>query len=79
MRVLGIDEAGRGCVLGPLVVAGFIAGVDEDDVLHEAGARDSKRLSAKRRDEAAVALGSLGTADVRFITRRRSTTAISTT
>jgi ribonuclease HII len=40
----GIDEAGRGCVAGPLVVAGV--------VLHEfiAGLNDSKILSEKQRE-----------------------------
>jgi ribonuclease HII len=67
MRVLGIDEAGRGCVLGPLVVAGFLAEVD-DDALLAAGAADSKSLSAARREERREALASLGQPDVREIT-----------
>ncbi|HOD73299.1 MAG TPA: ribonuclease HII, partial [Candidatus Bipolaricaulis anaerobius] len=43
-KVLGIDEAGRGAVLGPLVVAGVC--VAEEDLLGlwELGARDSKRV-----------------------------------
>lgn len=48
MRILGIDEAGRGCVLGPLVVAAYCIEGD-DAVLRAAGADDSKRLSAKKR------------------------------
>jgi ribonuclease HII len=49
MRVAGVDEAGRGCVIGPLVVAG--AAFDEEDLprLTEMGVRDSKRLTPKRR------------------------------
>jgi ribonuclease HII len=66
MRVLGIDEAGRGCVLGALVVAGFLCEGD-DEALRAAGARDSKQLSAARRDAAALALRPLGTPDVREI------------
>jgi len=48
---VGLDEAGRGPVLGPLVIAA--CGIPEQDVplLVQAGVRDSKRLSAKRRDE----------------------------
>lgn len=45
--VLGIDEAGRGPLAGPLVVAGvvFPIGYDTKDIY------DSKKLSAKKRDE----------------------------
>ncbi|MFK5882387.1 MAG: ribonuclease HII [Sulfurospirillum sp.] len=45
MKLCGIDEAGRGCIAGPLVVAGV--------VLKEKikGLADSKQLSEKRRDE----------------------------
>jgi ribonuclease HII len=60
-RWLGIDEAGRGCVLGPLVVGGFV--VHERDVpkLTQIGVRDSKRLTPRRRQEVYEALGALGT------------------
>jgi ribonuclease HII len=68
MRVLGIDEAGRGCVFGDLVVAGFFAESPDDDVLRAAGANDSKKLSRKRRDAARKKLVSLGEADVVGIT-----------
>jgi ribonuclease HII len=49
MRVAGVDEAGRGCVIGPLVVAGAV--FDEEDLPHltEMGVRDSKMLTPKRR------------------------------
>jgi ribonuclease HII len=46
---LGVDEAGRGPVLGPLVVAGLVAGDEES--LKAMGVRDSKVLSAGRREE----------------------------
>lgn len=67
MKVLGIDEAGRGCVLGDLVVAGFFVESPDDDVLRAAGAADSKRLSPKRRAAAREALSALGQADIRPI------------
>lgn len=68
MRVLGVDEAGRGCVLGPLVVGAFLA-VDVDEAaLRRAGADDSKKLSHKKRLAAREALGALGVGQVRAIT-----------
>src|SRR6267143_1495095 len=41
--IVGIDEAGRGPVLGPLVVAGV--GVESDVPLRQMNVRDSKKLS----------------------------------
>lgn len=69
MRLLGIDEAGRGCVLGALVIGGFYIEDDGDgqDRLRAAGAADSKTLSAKKRAAAREALRPLGTPDVRLV------------
>ena len=67
MRVLGIDEAGRGCVLGPLVIGGFVWEGDGEVRLREAGAADSKRLSPKRRLEARDRLMGLGQGEVREV------------
>ena len=60
MRALGLDEAGRGCVLGPLVVGGYCCEVGQDDALRAAGAADSKALSHKRRVAAREKLAALG-------------------
>lgn len=60
MRVLGIDEAGRGCVLGDLFVAGFVVDDVDPAALAAAGATDSKRLSPRRREAARAALSALG-------------------
>lgn len=68
MRVLGIDEAGRGCVLGNLVVGAFFAVDPDDEVLRAAGADDSKRLSAKKRWAAREALQAHGELTVVEIT-----------
>lgn len=46
----GIDEAGRGCVVGPLVVAGVSADESGVQELAEVGVRDSKALSPRRRE-----------------------------
>ena len=45
MEICGIDEAGRGPIAGPLVVAGVVLLNDID------GLNDSKKLSAKKRKE----------------------------
>ncbi len=47
--VLGVDEAGRGAVLGPLVVAGVWAEEERLAVLAQAGARDSKQVPRSKR------------------------------
>jgi ribonuclease HII len=65
-RRMGIDEAGRGCVLGDLFVAAYVTEAD-DDALRAAGAADSKAVSAKRREAARSALAALGTASVQRI------------
>lgn len=65
MRVLGIDEAGRGPVIGPLVVAG--ASGTEGTLKHlvALGVRDSKALSRQRRTRLASQIARL--AQVRSI------------
>lgn len=50
-RICGVDEAGRGPVIGPLIVAGVL--VEDDTQLREIQVRDSKKLSEKRREELA--------------------------
>lgn len=45
---LGVDEAGRGPVLGPMVIGGFVSGDQEG--LRKAGVRDSKELSPSQRE-----------------------------
>jgi ribonuclease HII len=53
MLVAGIDEAGRGCVIGPLVAAGIMMKEENLLALTALGVKDSKLLSAKRREELA--------------------------
>lgn len=48
-RVAGVDEVGRGCLAGPVVAAAVI--LDPNRPIK--GLRDSKKLSAKKRDELA--------------------------
>ena len=49
MDILGIDEAGRGSVLGPMVIAGVVVPEKMEKVLERMGVKDSKRLTANRR------------------------------
>jgi len=49
MRVAGVDEAGRGCVIGPLIIAGVVFEEASIPILHEMGVTDSKRLSPSKR------------------------------
>lgn len=44
----GVDEAGRGPVIGPLVIAGITA--SNQSVLQDIGAKDSKKLTPKQRE-----------------------------
>ncbi len=67
MKILGLDEAGRGCVLGPLVVGGFLAESADEHGIREAGADDSKRLSHRRRLAVRAALDGLGRSLLREI------------
>jgi ribonuclease HII len=50
MLVAGVDEAGRGCVVGPLVVAGIAVKSENLQLLTELGVKDSKLLTAKKRE-----------------------------
>ncbi len=51
---VGVDEAGRGPVLGPLVVAACAIPSSDVPMLVGMGVKDSKDLSAKRRQEIEV-------------------------
>ena len=50
MIVCGVDDAGRGSVLGPLVIAGISIERSKIKHLSEIGVRDSKQLSPARRE-----------------------------
>ena len=52
-RIAGVDDAGRGCVIGPLVVAGVLMPEDKLKLLEQIGVRDSKELTPKRRERLA--------------------------
>ena len=50
MQVCGVDEAGRGSMLGPLVVAGISISKSKVNLLKKQGVRDSKKLSPRARE-----------------------------
>ena len=51
--IMGIDEAGRGALLGPLVVAGVVVDEEGEKALKKMGVKDSKKLTPKKREELA--------------------------
>jgi len=51
MRLAGVDDAGRGPVLGPLVIAGILINSDDLPHLINLKVKDSKLLLPKRREQ----------------------------
>jgi len=51
MKVLGIDEAGRGALVGPLVIGGFMTTESKISELKDKGVKDSKDLTPAKRSE----------------------------
>jgi len=47
--IAGCDEAGRGCVIGPLVVAGISVSEEREQELRKIGVKDSKMLAHPKR------------------------------
>ena len=48
--IMGVDEAGRGAVIGPLTICGAVFEASDIDALKSSGVRDSKLLSAQSRE-----------------------------
>jgi ribonuclease HII len=57
--IAGVDEAGRGCVIGPLVIAGVLVKEETLPFLTKLGVKDSKLLSPKKRETLAVEIARL--------------------
>ncbi len=49
--VMGIDEAGRGSLIGPMIVGGVVIEEDALEKLKASGVKDSKQLSPERREK----------------------------
>ncbi len=60
--ICGVDEAGRGPVIGPLMVCGV--SVSSDKELRELGVKDSKKLTPKRREELAPRIRKIAEVEV---------------
>jgi ribonuclease HII len=63
IRVVGIDEVGRGCLAGPVAVGAYIFTKDTETAL---GVDDSKKVSAKKRPSISQSLSSFSTYDVLY-------------
>lgn len=50
MLIAGVDEAGRGPAIGPMVLAVAVISSEKEDILHELGARDSKLIPPDERE-----------------------------
>jgi ribonuclease HII len=48
--LLGIDEAGKGPVIGPLIIGGCLIDENDQEKLRELGVRDSKELTPQQRE-----------------------------
>jgi len=49
--LLGIDDAGRGPVIGPIVLAGCLIDEETAELFRKKGVKDSKMLTPERREE----------------------------
>ena len=49
--IIGIDEAGRGCIIGPMVICAAAINPMEEYKLKELGVKDSKKLSPMQREK----------------------------
>ncbi|KAF5416894.1 MAG: Ribonuclease HII [Candidatus Methanogaster sp.] len=50
MKIVGIDEAGKGPVIGPMCVAGVLMEEERMHLIDGLGLKDSKKLTPKRRE-----------------------------
>lgn len=59
VKVLGIDEAGRGPVIGSMFIGGYMVDEEKLDEVEELGVKDSKKLSDRKRERIAKILREL--------------------
>jgi len=51
MIIAGVDEAGRGCVLGPMAICAYACGAELESELKKIGVKDSKLLGPRLREK----------------------------
>ncbi|PIO05989.1 ribonuclease HII, partial [Candidatus Micrarchaeota archaeon CG08_land_8_20_14_0_20_59_11] len=73
MSVVGVDEAGRGPVLGPLVICAYAIDEAKLPALKKAGVRDSKLLTHEKRAALVPMLLKEGRAALEIITAEQIT------
>lgn len=59
-KILGIDEAGRGPVIGSMFIGGFAVEEEKLQEVEDLGVKDSKKLSEKKRERLARELREMG-------------------
>jgi ribonuclease HII len=67
-KVLGVDEAGRGPVIGSMFIGGFMVDEKYLDDVEDLGVKDSKKLSDKKRESLAKKLRKKGKPFLKEIT-----------
>ncbi|QGA80088.1 ribonuclease HII [Candidatus Nanohalobium constans] len=67
-KVVGIDEAGRGPVIGSMFIGGFMVEESRLDEVEGLGVKDSKKLSDKKREDLAEKLREVGKPFLKEIT-----------
>lgn len=64
--ICGVDEAGRGPVIGPMVIAGV--NIEKDDKLRKIGVKDSKKLTPPQREKMAEQIKDVADCYIEIIT-----------
>ncbi|MDI6902360.1 MAG: ribonuclease HII [Methanocellales archaeon] len=70
MKIAGVDEAGKGPVIGPMIVAGVMVQEDMLPMLERMGVRDSKAISPKKRGFLASKIREVGICHILEISPR---------
>ncbi|MDI6640178.1 MAG: ribonuclease HII [Methanocellales archaeon] len=70
MKIAGVDEAGKGPVIGPMIIAGVMVQEDMLPMLERMGVRDSKAISPKKRGFLASKIREVGICHILEISPR---------